>query len=92
MIIVCSYFSCSFERVVSEKRALEEELLEVRREMNNLNGGTAIKEIRLLKGLIKTLQDELQTLKTKQQRSSGKKTEELKAALLEVMEIIIISV
>lgn len=69
---------------MNEKRAVEHELSELRREVSAMSGGSAIKEVRLLKGLIKTLQDELQTLKSRQQRNTGKKTNELKQALDEV--------
>ena len=46
-------------RLIQEKEEIEEEYMQYRREMKNTNSGTAAKEIRTLKGVVRNMEDQM---------------------------------
>ncbi|CAH1792840.1 unnamed protein product [Owenia fusiformis] len=76
-----------YELVLQEKEDLEADFLKFRRELKNTTTGNAAKEIRILKNVIKNLEEDLLKEKTKHQRSSSKRSQEYRSLLEEVEEL-----
>ncbi|XP_064602133.1 centrosomal protein CCDC61-like isoform X2 [Liolophura sinensis] len=70
-----------------EKEELEEAFLQYRRELKQTTEGQAIKEIRILKSVVKNLEEELLREKTKHQKSASKRGKEYRDLLEEVEEL-----
>lgn len=66
----------SYDKLVVEKEALAAEYMNLKRQVELTTDGFAMKEIRMLKSVIKNLEEDLATLRTKNQRSSFKRTQE----------------
>jgi coiled-coil domain-containing protein 61 len=70
---------------LKEKDALEEEYLRFRREMKLTTKGTAAKEVKILKTMVKNLEDELMKERTKHQKVSSKRNADYRQLNEEVM-------
>ena len=73
-----------YEQLLAEKEDLEEEYMQFRRQVGNTREGSAAKEIRILKDVIKNLEDELLREKNKQQKSSFRRNQEYQKQAQEV--------
>lgn len=67
------YLLFSYDRLIAEKEDLEEELVNYKRQISCTTVGSATKEIRMLKSMVKSLEEELVSEKTKYQRQSSKR-------------------
>ena len=67
-----------------EKEETEAAFLEFRREVQHTTVGSAAKEIRILKDMIKTLEEDLLKEQTKHQRSSNRRSQEYRQLMDEV--------
>ena len=67
-----------------EKIKVETTLLEYKREVQNTNVGGAVKEIRMLKEIVKNLEQELLQEKMKRQRGSSRRSHEMRQLMEEV--------
>jgi len=66
----------SFDKLLKEKEALELEYLDFNRQVELTNDGVATKEIRMLKTVIKNLEEELTVSRTKHQRSTARRNQQ----------------
>ncbi|XP_064622675.1 centrosomal protein CCDC61-like [Lineus longissimus] len=73
--------------LLKEKDALEEEYLRFRREMKLTTKGTAAKEVKILKTMVKNLEEELLKERTKNQKMSSKRNAEYRQLSEEYEEI-----
>lgn len=83
MLVFCCHRYRALRR---EKEELEEAFLQYRRELKQTSEGQAIKEIRILKSVVKNLEEELLKEKTKHQKSASKRGKEYRDLLEEVGE------
>ncbi|KAL5008943.1 hypothetical protein ScPMuIL_014524 [Solemya velum] len=77
----------NFNSVLKEKEDLESEFMQYRRELKNTATGSAMKEIKMLKGIVRNLEEELMKEKTRYQRSASKRGQEYRELLEEVEEL-----
>ena len=75
---------CSFDLLLQEKEDIEAEFVEYKREVQLTSKGAAAKEVRILKNMVKNLEEELVEQKAKHQRSSGKIGQEYRTLVEEV--------
>ena len=66
----------SFDKLLKEKEAIEVEYLDFKRQVELTTDGVATKEIRMLKSVIKNLEEELTMSRTKHQRSTAKRNQQ----------------
>ncbi|XP_072031836.1 centrosomal protein CCDC61-like [Amphiura filiformis] len=76
-----------YEDLLQEKQHLEDAFLNFRREVKNTTKGSAVKEVHILKNVVRNLEEELVNEKRKHQRSANKRNQEYKALLEEVEEL-----
>ncbi|XP_005106254.1 coiled-coil domain-containing protein 61 [Aplysia californica] len=76
-----------FRRLEREKHELEQEFAAFRREVRLTSGGSAVKDIRALKAMVRNLEDQLMKEKTRHQRSTNKRGQEYRDLLEEVEEL-----
>ncbi|CAG2203446.1 CCDC61 [Mytilus edulis] len=76
-----------YNLMLKEKEELEAEFLHFRREVKTTSTGNAVKEIRILKALTKSLEEDLMKEKTRHQRSTTKRSQEYRDLLEEVEEL-----
>lgn len=76
-----------YNLILKEKEELEAEFLHFRREVKTTSTGNAVKEIRILKALTKSLEEDLMKEKTRHQRSTTKRSQEYRDLLEEVEEL-----
>ena len=88
----CKLCCCSYKLLLKEKEELEAEFLQYRREMKNTSTGTAVKDLRTMKQVMKNLEEELMKEKTRHQRSASKRGQEYRDLLEEVIVICVILV
>ena len=72
----------SYDRLAREKEAVETELSEYR--LERTNEASSGKEVRILKGMIKNLQEELATGRTRHQRAASKRNQQYRQLADEV--------
>lgn len=72
------------DQALSEKEELAAEFLLFRRELQTTKEGTAVKEIRSLKTIIKHLEEDLMNERNKHQKSSSKRSQAYRNLLDEV--------
>ena len=82
-ILLC-FLIISYEDLLQEKQNLEDAFLNFRREVKNTTKGSAVKEIRVLKNVVRNLEEELVNEKRKHQRAANKRNQEYKTLLEEV--------
>ena len=78
---------CSYDRLLQEKEDTEADFIQYKRELKNTTKGNATKEIRILKNLVKNLEEELMKEKTKHQRSASKRSQEYKQLLADLEDL-----
>ncbi|XP_071787196.1 centrosomal protein CCDC61-like [Asterias amurensis] len=76
-----------YEDLLKEKQNLDDEFLQYRREVKNTSKGTAVKEVRILKTVVRNLEEELMNERRKFQRSSSKRNQDYKNLMEEVEEL-----
>ena len=74
----------SYRRLEREKAELEQEFASFRREVRLSSGGTAVKDIRALKAVVRNLEEQLMREKTRYQRNTSKRSQEYRDLLEEV--------
>ena len=84
----CSYGGCSYDRVLQEKAAIEAEYDEYRRQVELANDGPVKQEIRMLKTVVKNLEEELTTTRSKNQRIANKRNQQYRQLAQEVSDAI----
>ena len=72
---------------MQEKEDTEADFIQYKRELKNTTKGNATKEIRILKNLVKNLEEELMKEKTKHQRSASKRSQEYKQLLADLEDL-----
>ena len=77
-----------FEKLLQEKEELEADFHEYRREVELTREGAAAKEVRLLKSMVKSLEEDLLKERTKNQRAANKRGQEYRQLLEEVVTLI----
>ena len=77
------YFS-RYDRLAQEKEELEAEYISFRREVTHTKVGSAAKEIRILKEIIKNLEEDLLKERTKYTRASTRRSQEHRRLIKEV--------
>ena len=77
--------SHSFRRLEREKHEIEQEFAAFRREVRLTSGGSAVKDIRALKAMVKNLEDQLLKEKTRNQRATSKRSNQYRDLLEEVV-------
>ncbi|KAK7476249.1 hypothetical protein BaRGS_00032525 [Batillaria attramentaria] len=75
------------QRLAKEKEEVEQEFMQYRREMRNTASGHAAKDLRTLKGVVRSLEQELMREKTEHQRAASKRGQEYRELLDEVEEL-----
>lgn len=78
-------FVLRYDILYAEKQEVEDKFLHYRREVKNTSSGSAAKEVRILKSVVRNLEEELMHEKSKNQRSTSKRNQEYKALLEEVV-------
>ncbi|XP_038075059.1 centrosomal protein CCDC61-like [Patiria miniata] len=76
-----------YEELLKEKQNLDDEFLQYRREVKNTTKGSAAKEVRVLKTVIRNLEEELMNERRKFQRSASKRNQDYKNLIEEVEEL-----
>ncbi|XP_022107012.1 coiled-coil domain-containing protein 61-like [Acanthaster planci] len=76
-----------YEELLKEKQNLDDEFLQYRREVKNTTKGSAAKEVRILKTVIRNLEEELMNERRKFQKASSKRNQEYKNLMEEVEEL-----
>ena len=74
----------SYEDLLIEKQSLDDQFLQYRREVKHTSQGSAAKEVRALKAIIRNLEEELMGERRKFQRSASKHNQEYKNLMEEV--------
>ena len=82
------HLNFSYEDLLQEKQNLEDAFLNFRREVKNTTKGSAVKEVRVLKNVVRNLEEELLNEKRKHQRAASKRNQEYKALLEEVSKVV----
>ncbi|XP_067938779.1 centrosomal protein CCDC61-like isoform X2 [Watersipora subatra] len=77
----------AFEELSREKQNVEQEYILYRKELKHTAAGATTKEIRVLKGVVKNLEEELMKEKAKHQRATAKKRKECQDLHEEVQEL-----
>lgn len=70
--------------MLQEKEELEADFHDYRREVERTREGVAVKEVRLLKAMVKNLEEDLLKERTKNQRAASKRSQEYRQMLEEV--------
>lgn len=78
--------------MTKEKEDIEAEFVLFRREMKSTTTGNAVKEIRMLKNVVRNLEEELMKEKTRYQRSASKRSQEYRDLLEEVGWVLLFTV
>ncbi|XP_050406127.1 centrosomal protein CCDC61 isoform X2 [Patella vulgata] len=76
-----------YNKLLKEKENIEEELFEMKRQMKVTSNGSTAKDVRMLKGIVRNLEEELMKEKNKYQRSTSKRGQEYRELLGEVEEL-----
>jgi hypothetical protein len=76
---------CSYDKLLKDKEALEAEYLDFRRQVELTSDSVATKEIRMLKTVIKNLEEELTVSKSKHQRAASKRNQQYQQLVDEVL-------
>nr|XP_006818145.1 PREDICTED: coiled-coil domain-containing protein 61-like [Saccoglossus kowalevskii] len=76
-----------YEKVLKEKEEIEAAYMQFRREVKNTSKGSAAKEVRILKNIVKNLEDEVTTEKAKFRRQANKRNQDYRSLLEEVEEL-----
>ncbi|KAJ8044745.1 Coiled-coil domain-containing protein 61 [Holothuria leucospilota] len=76
-----------YDILYAEKQEVEDKFLHYRREVKNTSSGSAAKEVRILKSVVRNLEEELMHEKSKNQRSTSKRNQEYKSLLEELEEL-----
>lgn len=76
-----------YNALLAEKEAIENEYLTFRKEVKHTTEGAAAKEIRILKGIIKNLEEEMVKEKSKSQRQTSRRQKDYNQLLEEVEEL-----
>ncbi|XP_067681537.1 centrosomal protein CCDC61-like isoform X2 [Haliotis asinina] len=74
-------------RLQRDKEALEADFLQYRRELKSTSAGSAANDVRMLKTLVKNLEEDLMKEKSKHQRLASKRGQEYRELLEEVEEL-----
>ena len=74
----------SYEQLLQDKEDLETEFIDYKREIQHTTKGGAAKEVRILKGVVKNLEEELVEEKAKNQRAASKRNQECRKLRQEV--------
>jgi len=73
-----------YDRLVQEKEELESEFLNFRREVKHTKVGSAAKEIRILKDIVKNLEEDLLKERTKYTKAATRRSQEHRRLINEV--------
>jgi len=76
-----------FRRLEREKQEIEQEFATFRREVRLTSSGSAVKDIRSLRTMVRNLEDQLMKEKTRHQRATSKRSQEYRDLLEEVEEL-----
>jgi hypothetical protein len=76
---------CSYDKLLKEKESLEAEYLDFKRQVELTSDSVATKEIRMLKTVIKNLEEELAVSRTKNQRAASKRNQQYRQLVDEVL-------
>lgn len=77
-----------YNKILKEKEEVEAEFLEYQQEMETMSGGErTTKEMKMLKSVIKKLEEELMSLKSEQQRLFLKKNDKYRKVINELDEV-----
>ncbi len=83
-LINCGYIVFRNSRLRDDKDTLESEFLHYRRELKSTSTGTAMNEARMMKSLVKNLEEDLMKEKSRHQRLASKRGQEYRELLEEV--------
>ncbi|PIK41326.1 putative coiled-coil domain-containing protein, partial [Apostichopus japonicus] len=76
-----------YDALLTEKQEIEDDFLRYRREVKNTSSGSAAKEVRILKSVVRNLEEELMHEKSKNQRATNKRNQEYKTLMEELEEL-----
>ncbi|KAK2147355.1 hypothetical protein LSH36_557g01029 [Paralvinella palmiformis] len=76
-----------YDRLVQEKEELESEFLNFRREVKHTKVGSAAKEIRILKDIVKNLEEDLLKERTKYTKAATRRSQEHRRLINELEEV-----
>ncbi|XP_070569461.1 centrosomal protein CCDC61-like [Ptychodera flava] len=77
----------NYEKLLKQKDEIESAFMQYRREIKNTNKGTAAKEVRIMKNIVRNLEEELMTEKAKYRRQANKRNSDYRSLLDEVEEL-----
>ena len=80
---------CSYDLLAKEKDALEAEFSDYRQQVQISSDDVAGQELRMLRGMVRSLEQELQTSRVKHQRLIMKRNKQCRLLLDEVLTVII---
>lgn len=75
----------SYDKLLKEKETLQLEYLDFKRQVELTTEGSATKEVRMLKSMVKNLEEELTTSRVKYQHSNSRKNQEIQRLTAEVI-------
>jgi len=79
-------FRCSYDLLAKEKEDLEAEFHEYRRQVETTTDGDVAKELRMLRNMVRSLEDDRRTSQAKYQRMMMKRGQQCRLLIDEVMK------
>ena len=83
----CNLLYCSYDLLAKEKDALEAEFRDYRQQIEMSRDDTAAKELRMLRAMVRSLEEERQASQAKHQRLMMKRSKQCRLLIDEVRNI-----